>query len=67
MNEHCNTTQDADFQKWLAWAKVNTALFAVFTTDNGVTWHYQSDPLIVARETWQAAIEHAKKTMCNRN
>ena len=67
MNEHCNTRQDADFEKWLAWAKVNTTLFTQVSTDHGVTWGYLSDPVAVARETWQAAIEHAKKTMCNRN
>jgi len=49
------------FTKWLAWAKSHTNMFTEVSTDNGQTWGYQYHfPEQVAREAWQAAIEHAK-------
>ena len=48
-----------DFQKWLAWARANTTLFVQISTDGGMSWGYQSDPVKVAREAWNAATEHA--------
>jgi hypothetical protein len=56
------------FATWLEWAKLNTNMFTQFSTDDGQTWGYlYKDPEQVAREAWQAAIEHAKKTISNRN
>ena len=51
-----------DFEKWLAWARVNTHLFTQVSSDNGRTWMAVSDPIAIARAAWQAATKQAKKT-----
>ena len=48
------------------WAKSPTTGVRV-SYDNGKTWVYDNRTTEVAWQAWQAAIEHAKKTMCNRS
>lgn len=47
-----------------AWASRHTSTMHVELDHSGIYIHHATQ---VAWLAWQAAIEHAKKTMCNRN
>jgi hypothetical protein len=54
------------FETWVASRHASSLRFAFDDTDN-YPGHYKNYSVQLAWEAWQAAIEHAKKTMCNRN